>query len=469
MKFSYPLSLTVASILSSALAFQPEPVFENSQVTRLIDTTGTYIRETVQLKVKNIGDSPVEDYYYAVSPSISNAVSVIEGREKTKQKVLGIPVALHEELDEETGAVYYKVGLSKALEPGSETSIELGIAYLNRVSPSPEFGTQHDTQTFLITDSVYTYSAYPSADQKLKIATVGLLVEDLTYDGETKKEGAHLVYGPFEDVAPYSSEELMLKYENPKPMIKGAKLQRDIWVSHWGSTLSFEETYQLQNAGTKLKDNSFSRLEYNRRSSKYNLNIAALRNIDIKLPPFAREPFFTDLVGNVSTSNFRQSVSESLLQLRPRFPVFGGWNYNFTIGWSADLKHFTKLVGPDQYLLKVPLLEGPVDIAYDNVTVNIILPEGAKQVDVAALEPSSPEVLKVVYSYLDFFGRPAIELNYNSLIDSHRLSEVYVSYTLTTADSLRKAAAISALITAFFTLILFLGKQNLSITSTKQK
>lgn len=276
------------------------------------------------------------------------------------------------------GTTFYEIVLSTPLEPNEETSIQLGIAYLDRIVPTPEFATQTDPQLFIVDESRFAFSAYHSTKQTLKVLTLGLQVEDLSSDEDIRKEGTSLIYGPYEDVDPYSSEELLIKYENPKPMIKSVKLQRDIWVSHWGASVSFEETYELHNSGTKLKDNSFSRLEYNRRSSSYNLNVAACRIVDIKLPPFAREPFFTDLVGNVSTSNFRQSESESLLQLKPRYPVFGGWNYNFTIGWSADIKYFTKLIGANQYLLKVPLLEGPEDIAYDEVTINIVLPEGAQ-------------------------------------------------------------------------------------------
>lgn len=293
-------------------------------------------------------------------------------------------------------------------------------------------------------------------------------MEDLSEDEDVKKEGPSLIYGPFANVEPYASQDILIKYENPKPVVKAAKLQRDVWVSHWGASVSFEETYELQNSGTKLKDNSFSRLDYTRRSAKYNLNVAASRQIDIKLPPFAREPYFTDLVGNVSTSHFRQSEKESLLQLRPRFPVFGGWNYNFTIGWSTDLKHFSRVIGEDQYLLKIPLVEGPEDIAYDDVVINIVLPEGAQQIEVAALEPSTPETITVVKSFLDFFGRPSIQLTYANVIDNHRRSEIFVSYKLTTRDFLRKPVAITAVFIAFFTLILYLGKQDIGITPPKK-
>lgn len=194
-------------------------------------------------------------------------------------------------------------------------------------------------------------------------------------------EGTTLIYGPYTNIDTFTSDEFTIRYENPKPLVKAAKLEREVWVSHWGASASFEERYQLHNIGTKLKGNGFSRLDYVRQAAKYTLNIASFKKADIKLASYVREPYFTDLVGNVSTSNFRQDGAGSLLEIRPRFPVFGGWNYNFTIGWSADLKHFIKSIGEDRYMLKVPLIEGPGEISYDLVELTIVLPEGATYVD----------------------------------------------------------------------------------------
>lgn len=193
-----------------------------------------------------------------------------------------------------------------------------------------------------------------------------------------QQDGATLMYGPYEDVKPYTSDMITITFESPKPLAKAVKLERDIWVSHWGATASFEERYDLQNFGTRLTGNSFSRMEYNKRAEKYNLNIASLKRLDFVLPPFVRDPYYTDLVGNVSTSHFRRDESLSLLQVRPRFPVFGGWHYNFTLGWNADLKHFVKMIAPERYLLKLPLVDGPGDVSYNQVTINIMLPEGAQ-------------------------------------------------------------------------------------------
>lgn len=470
MKFSNSplfLGLTVSTLVNGILAFKPPQVFENSKFVRSFDLTGSYVKESIAIEVKNIGDKPESVYYYAVPQGQAESIAVIEGRED-KGRVAAVNLDLIEEGDDETGASFYKVELSSPLKPEETTTLQLGVAYTNRYVPTPEFGTQFDSQLFVFEDSCYAFSAYPSAEQVLNIGTYGLQISDLSSNEDPTIEGTTLKYGPFEDVAPYASEELQIKFENPKPLLKATKLQRDIWISHWGSTASFEEFYQMHNPGTKLKDNSFSRLDYARRTNSYNLNVAATRNIDIKLPPYAREPYYTDLVGNVSTSNFRQESTGSLLQLRSRYPIFGGWNYNFTIGWNVDLKFFSRVVGEDRYLLKLPLLEGPEDISYDEVVINIILPEGSQDIDLSAMTPSVPETIKVVKSYLDFFGRPTIQLRYDNVIDNYRRSEIFVSYTFTKQDALKKPAIISAVFVCFFSVFLFLAKIDIGITPKKK-
>lgn len=92
-------------------------------------------------------------------------------------------------------------------------------------------------------------------------------------------------------------------------------------------------------------------------------------------------PYFTDDIGNVSTSRFRSNIREANLELQPRYPVFGGWKYSFKVGWDASLKSFLRrLKKGDGYVLRVPFLEGPKmgeGVSYEKIDLKVILPEGA--------------------------------------------------------------------------------------------
>jgi oligosaccharyltransferase complex subunit alpha (ribophorin I) len=109
-----------------------------------------------------------------------------------------------------------------------------------------------------------------------------------------------------------------------------------------------------------------------------------LRELTLPLPPSSYKPYYYDIIGNVSTSHFRPSRdgknANALLQLTPRYPVLGGWNYTFTVGWDMPLVGYLKNVEGDaaKKVLSVPFLTGLKDVAVDDVEVSVILPEGAR-------------------------------------------------------------------------------------------
>ena len=125
--------------------------------------------------------------------------------------------------------------------------------------------------------------------------------------------------------------------------------------------------------------NHFSRVTW-AASTYYNPPTTAIKELKVPLKAGSLNPYFTDEIGNVSTSRFRTSTREALLELKPRYPVFGGWAFPFKIGWDANLNNFLGSTPSGQYVLKVPFLEGPKmseGLSYDKVELRVILPEGA--------------------------------------------------------------------------------------------
>jgi oligosaccharyltransferase complex subunit alpha (ribophorin I) len=99
----------------------------------------------------------------------------------------------------------------------------------------------------------------------------------------------------------------------------------------------------------------FSRLA--QQQSRFHSTQAAqvINRVALRLPSSAHSVYYYDTIGNVSTSNFRSGqansarrgrVIDSLLELRPRYPILGGWNYSFTVGWDSPLSEVLK-VEPD--------------------------------------------------------------------------------------------------------------------------
>lgn len=113
-----------------------------------------------------------------------------------------------------------------------------------------------------------------------------------------------------------------------------------------------------------------------------------LSSLAVSLPPKVYSPYYYDTVGNVSTSHFRSSVDpkyptakgrkESNLELRPRYPLLGGWTYNFTMGYVAPLQDYLTAGTGREYELRVPFMSAIKDVPADQVEVRISLPESAK-------------------------------------------------------------------------------------------
>ena len=140
------------------------------------------------------------------------------------------------------------------------------------------------------------------------------------------------------------------------------------------------------NALSSLKGH-FSRLDFMRQGFVNKPPGHIMRAVNLFLPPGIRNVYFTDIVGNVSTSRLREAPSvpkgtrpkqTSMLELRPRYPLVGGWNYSFTLGWDAPLSDYA---GWDKengrYLVGIPLQTVIPTAVVDEAEMKIILPEGA--------------------------------------------------------------------------------------------
>lgn len=129
---------------------------------------------------------------------------------------------------------------------------------------------------------------------------------------------------------------MSVHFENNAPFLTVEKLIRLIEVSHWGN-IAVEETIDLVHTGAKLKG-SFSRFDYMRRQG----GSASVKSFKTLLPHSAADVYYRDEIGNISTSNLKvpsknNKIQPVELELRPRFPLFGGWRTHYTIGYNIPV------------------------------------------------------------------------------------------------------------------------------------
>ena len=67
------------------------------------------------------------------------------------------------------------------------------------------------------------------------------------------------------------------------------------------------------------------------------------------LPASARDVYYRDEIGNISTSAMRELDDMVELDLRPRFPLFGGWKTHYVLGYNVPSYQYLFQNGMNSY------------------------------------------------------------------------------------------------------------------------
>lgn len=437
------LIFTLFIFLVNTIAVNPQQaidssLWENVHYYRNFDLSKVYVKEWSNVRAKNLADTPQDTYYFYlpdgfdVLPELSYiSVSLTE----MKQEIHPFKVA--DDL--------YLLKFPAPIAPQSSVDFAVKYTYANSVTPFPEKILLEDTQKLLLRLNKYPFSAYETNEYSLTFGGISKGQEmDLQLEDEVeitpnlpelkgRVEENYLTYGPVDGpIAPYAVQPMGLLYDHNKPMTTAIKLDRSIWLP--GSdidVLQTEEYYELTNRAAELKE-GFSRVDWMKGRYEILRNHHGLSQLEFpinKKAPFDNY-YITDKVGMVSTH--QQKLGHLLFV--PRYPLMGGWKYNFTLGWSNKLENFVhKVTGqPDTFIARVPLLNSLQNIHYDKVNLNMYLPEGAEFVEFSA--PLLPEsvVAGAEKSYLDVSsGHVKVTASFRNLYDDFAKLDAYVVYKYT--------------------------------------
>ncbi|ORY30341.1 Ribophorin I [Naematelia encephala] len=480
----------VLPLLPFAFALGPPPSFVNTAIARTVELGGATTQITTQYNVKANTDGPGE-YWLAlggekedepawwevqVGGKVVSDVQVISSSETNGAPTVVVPVG--------------------NLKKGDTFTLSLTCLLAHKSRPKPAAIEQRDPQ-YLVweTNSTYVDSWYSSDVERIKIrspspqiAGYGSVPSTFTRDSEITKSSSTLTLGPFHSLPPTLGEgaaeqpAFWVHYEAKEPVVELKKLKRSAEVSHWGANLNIQDEMSLVNSGPKLKGH-FSRLAH--QQSKFHATTPAqiLTDITLRVPPTAHSAYYYDTIGNVSTSHFRPGsppaiktkasrvsarTVDGVLELRPRYPLLGGWNYSFVVGYDMPLGHVLKVENgtSGRKILGVPFLTAWKDLLVDDAELTIILPEGAIDVEVYTPFPVDSITHSIHKTYLDSTGRHAITLTKTMCTENHA-QNVYVTYTYPTSATLQKPLTVSAVVGGLFILMMGLRRIDYSIDKPK--
>ncbi|KAL9559332.1 hypothetical protein PS6_000799 [Mucor atramentarius] len=436
------LLLIAASYVNAFNTSAVSKNYDNDRIIRVVDVSSSVVKEEIGIRANYLGSEPAQVYHFVLPASLYHNVASMEAFLKHKSKdALTMAFA---GFDQEQQLYVYKIYLQEPLEHNNQVKLGVKLTYTHQIRPLPARIPQVSKQHVIFSSNIFMLSPYHTSD--IKTTFTFPTTNMVTFKGgEPHHQGQQtqnsIVYGPFSDISPLSASACQFHYEYKSPIITITDLKRHVQISHWGGKLSVEENYAIRHDGAGL-DKEFSRLQYQMASHVLD-QTNTLTQLVFELPASAQDAYFRDEVGNVSTSHFRREETRSVLEIDPRFPLFGGWGTTFYFGYDAALKDFLRLV-KGKYMLKLDFVNNIKDMTVDQAELMVVLPEGASHIQV--IPPSEFDMDEVeqakYYTYFDSTGRPAVIFRKKNVISEHE-RPIFVSYEYKTINLLQKPVAAS--------------------------
>ncbi|XP_075218764.1 dolichyl-diphosphooligosaccharide--protein glycosyltransferase subunit 1 [Lycorma delicatula] len=416
MKYSVVCALLLSDIVISLPTESINYDLTIKNVDRSIDLSSQLAKIIHKITIENNGKTPVKNFLFAIEPQFKSKVAFVGAQTGTNLKVTEVKVDSH--VDKQ----FYRIDLKEALSSGKTVTVEVETVYTYILTPYPTSISQKDKQFVRYRGNHYIYSPYQVIKQTTAVNVGTRNVESYSKLLPLSQSDTTYTYGPYTQIQPFSEDVMVIHYENNSPFLSVTHLQRVIEVSHWGN-IAVEEEIDLLHTGAKLKG-PFSRYEYQREAHS---GVSSIKSFKTILPAAATDAYYRDEIGNISTSHMRVLSDSVELDLRPRFPLFGGWKTHYVLGYSVPSYEYLYNSG-DDYKLKMRLVDHVFDdMVIDEAVTKIILPEGSHSMQLTTPYPVQRLPDSLHYTYLDTKGRIVISVTMKNLVE-HHIQDFELSY-----------------------------------------
>eukprot|EP01084_Bolivina_argentea_P232892 392401_1 len=488
--FLLSIILIVITLLNCCYTFKFYDGLVNTRVQSATYLTNAVTKILITVEIKNFGAEKTDKYLVSLPKSLDNNLALIEIYDSNKNRLQmeretnidfsSIKISQHT-LDH---SIFYSVELPQILaSDNGKTSQQLKftIAYIHQLEPLPKQIKKTSKQFVVYQANKYFYSPYKTE----KLGTKYTFASD-KFKSYTKPaaevDGKKITYGPYKDIKPFSNNEnVRFHFQFHVPYLTMTQVIRDIEISHWGN-VRIEESYLLKHDGAKLKGayevGMYDRYEHVMGSMAASSDPSSVRSYRATLPSGASNVYYVDRIGNVSTSNFRlgstsktgKKDKKSILEIRPRYPLYGGWKTDFIIGYDVPS---SELISIDS-ISRVHTLNISFNIPFKDPVTDLLitiiaLPEGAHDVKVICPYDILLELESKRFTYLDTIiggGRPLITFKKTNVINLHN-QNFQITYVYDTTRIYYKPILIVVGIFTFFATIMILSRVSPSLEISK--
>lgn len=394
---------------------------------RNIDLTTNVIKVNNDVTITNIGSDSVMNFDLFIPQNESINLFEMSAKINNEQASV-LPIELGKSLVHFSDRPYtvHRLSFLEAINPNTQVNIIITQVFHGLLLPLPEYIQQNKPQLFIFYTETFIKTTYSIVQQTLTFLLntntlkrhsteykPTVLSNKVSYD--LTKDANELINGETVDL----SHRTFVHFQSQANCIVIEKMVRNIEVSSWGF-IYVEDHYDLIHTGAKLTG-EFSRLAY---TTSPDPNAANM--FEIELPANANKIYYKDVIGNISTSSYQKIRSKTILNIIPRFPLLGGWNVQFFIGYYLPSKSYVS-IGTDGSIkrLKIPLVDKfSQDFVLRNLDMNVVLPEHTSRIK---LTSKNKKLVNVTtgskhFAYLDVFGRPVLKFQASNLIDTHAVN-----------------------------------------------
>ncbi|OQR94994.1 dolichyl-diphosphooligosaccharide-protein glycosyltransferase subunit [Achlya hypogyna] len=405
--------LSVLATLALCMGLS-EAAIINKSVKRTWDLTRHVARSQVDITFGD-DEAAVKAYDVAIPLYLDERLALLTA--KADKNVLEV---VKGKRDTEKEVQLYTVQLKTPVAKGSEGSIKLFAHYSRVLVPYPAEITQAEDQLVMFTAQHLFVSPYATTQQTTRVKLASSRVEQYSELPPVALKGTTLTYGPYEAVEAYGSlafaKSLVVHFKNHAPFMTMTTLVKEIEVSLWGR-VSTEEVVDLAHTGAVLKG-GFSRFDY----SMVQAQSASFRQLTAVLPKDVLNVYYRDQIGNITTSRMRHTATRTELELNARFPLFGGWKTQYYLGYSVPTQTVLMRSG-GTYKLEMDFSTCIDGAAVDDLTLKVILPEGARNIKVNVPFAVDVQGETTRQTYLDtaLVGRPVVVLQKQNVVAQHNV------------------------------------------------
>jgi len=428
-----------------------------SKASRKIDLTSQLAKVSTTITLENAGDKPTGFFHYAMDPSLADKVAFISATAKPDSDEEDAQLTFKEEvLPSHKDLKVLHVNLPLQLAPGKTIDIHVEEVFTHTMKPFPSKVGQSEKQQVLFTGNHYVFSLYKTSKQTTTVNLASSVVESFSKLKPSSHSDTTINYGPYSDIDALKQSTMKIHFENNSPFLAVVDMHRVIEVSHWGN-IAIEESFHLRHLGAELKG-SFSRYDYQRTPAP-----TSIKSFKAVLPAAASDVYYRDEIGNISTSNMLVQHDSVEIELKPRFPLFGGWQTRYYMGYNVPSYEYLFNLG-NNYALKMRFVDHVFDdFVIDQMTMKVILPEGSKDIRLKAPFAVQEGKRELHHTYLDTVGRPIIVAYKKNLVEQH-IQEFEIHYVFNKVMLLQEPLLVVGAFYLLFLAVIIYVRMDFSIS-----